>query len=58
MFLSRDYETVGGYVMGLLGRVPEEGDTVSADSITYTVEKAAKNRVERLRVAVTKEEEV
>jgi putative hemolysin len=52
-FASEDYETVGGYVMGVLGRVPEEGDAVSAEAIDFVVEKAAKNRVERLRVTVT-----
>jgi putative hemolysin len=52
-FASEDYETAGGYVMGLLGRVPEEGDAVSAEAIDFVVEKAAKNRVERLRVTVT-----
>ena len=34
---SEDFQTIGGYVFGLLGREPEVGDTVEDKNITYTI---------------------
>ena len=45
---SEDYDSVAGHVLQLLMRLPAEGETVTADGITYTVEKMDKNRIETL----------
>ncbi len=34
---NEDFQTIGGYVFGLLGREPETGDTVEDKNITYTI---------------------
>ena len=34
---SEDFQTIGGYVFGLLGREPEINDTVEDKNITYTI---------------------
>lgn len=34
---SEDFQTIGGYVFGLLGREPELGDIVEDKNITYTI---------------------
>jgi len=34
---SEDFQTIGGYVFGLLGREPELGDVVEDKNITYTI---------------------
>jgi len=45
------YETLGGLVMALLGRVPEVGDEVVADDVRLRVEAMQGRRVERVAVA-------
>jgi CBS domain containing-hemolysin-like protein len=45
-----DYETVAGYVMLQLGRIPEEGDEVRIEDARIVVERMHGRRVERLRL--------
>jgi len=45
------YETLGGLVMALLGRVPQVGDEVVADDVRLRVEAMQGRRVERVAVA-------
>ncbi len=47
---SEEFDSIGGFVVGELGRMAEVGDTVSYQSITFEVEEIDKNRIERLRV--------
>ncbi|NTW42628.1 MAG: hypothetical protein HGA44_22610, partial [Cellulomonadaceae bacterium] len=44
------YETLGGLVMALLGRVPRRGDVVGVGGVELRVEQMAGRRVERLSV--------
>lgn len=43
------YETVGGWVMAELGRVPEVGDVVRVDGWEVSVVDMDNHRVDRLR---------
>ena len=43
------YETVGGFVMSALGRIPVRGDIVEIDNGTLTVERMDGRRVDRIR---------
>ena len=48
---ERDYDTVGGFVFGELGRIPAVGDTVPAgDDRVFLVEEIQDRRVTRLRL--------
>ncbi|MDX6379042.1 MAG: hypothetical protein QOI57_66 [Rubrobacteraceae bacterium] len=40
-----DFDTIGGYVLGALGRPPEPGDTVEADGVTLRVKSVDGPRV-------------
>ncbi|NMM31435.1 MAG: hypothetical protein HHJ10_10450, partial [Cellulomonas sp.] len=51
------YETLGGLVMALLGRVPEVGDEVVAGDVRLRVEAMQGRRVERVAVAPVDEGE-
>lgn len=44
------YETLGGLVMDLLGRLPRAGDVVEVPGVLIAVEQISGRRVERLRV--------
>jgi putative hemolysin len=43
-----DYHTIGGYVFGLLGRAPEQGDAVQEDGVRFTVLEVEGTRIDRL----------
>ncbi len=47
---DEDWDTVGGLVLGLAGRVPEEGEVFHLDAITFTAERVQGRRVSRIRV--------
>ena len=48
--ISEEYESVGGYVMGLAGGVPKAGMSLYDGKIAFVVEEMEKNRIERLRI--------
>lgn len=48
---SEDFDTVGGFLIHRLGRLPAVGDEVAADGLTLRVLSMAGRRVRRLRVA-------
>ncbi|MCL5037446.1 MAG: hypothetical protein M1269_10090 [Chloroflexi bacterium] len=47
---TEEYETIGGYVYGLLGHVPREGETIRSDGLKITVEKVQRHRIKRLSI--------
>ncbi|MER5391942.1 hemolysin family protein, partial [Saccharopolyspora sp. NPDC002686] len=47
---SDDYETVAGYVLSELGRIPAVGDEITADGWELTVSKMDRNRIAELRL--------
>lgn len=42
---SEDYDSLGGYIIGLLDRLPEVGETVTSDGFIYVVDAVDKNRI-------------
>jgi len=47
---SEDFDTIGGYVVGLFGQIPEEGETVCEGELEFIVESIDKNRIETLKI--------
>ncbi len=45
-----DWDTVGGFVLGVLGRVPEPGEEVTHNQWTFTVEEVDGRRIGAVRV--------
>jgi putative hemolysin len=45
-----DYHTLAGFVFGLLGRAPAEGDEVSFDGLVFRVDDVDGSRIDRLTV--------
>jgi CBS domain containing-hemolysin-like protein len=54
---AEDFDTVGGCVFHMLGRVPAVGDVVDADGLTLTVLSVDGHRVRRVRAVRRKERE-
>jgi len=47
---DEDYNTVGGFVFGQLGRAPEVGDDVAYDGLQFDVLEVEGNRIEQMSV--------
>jgi CBS domain containing-hemolysin-like protein len=47
---DEEYDSIGGYVLHRLGRVPAPGECVEADGATVVVDRMAGNRIEQLRI--------
>jgi len=45
-----EFETIGGFVLGLFGRLPAEGDQVRYDNLMFTVLRLRRNRIARVRI--------
>lgn len=45
-----EHETLGGYVYGLFGRVPQAGERVGVDGLQFTVESVHKQRIKRVLI--------
>lgn len=46
-----EHETLGGYVYGLFGRVPVEGEKVQAHNLVFTANSVHKQRIKRVHIA-------
>ena len=47
---SDDYESIGGFVIGVLGKIPNGGEVVQYGTIKFIIEEIDKNRIEKLRI--------
>lgn len=47
---SEDFDSIGGFILGELGGLPEEGEVIEVDGTTFKVEKVDKNRIDSLRI--------
>jgi CBS domain containing-hemolysin-like protein len=54
---TKEFDTVGGLIFHLAGRIPRTGDTLRAGSYVFTVERATERRLGRVRVRVAGAEE-
>jgi len=51
-----EYDSVGGFVLDQLGRLPGEGEVVTWENLTFTVESVSEQRIERVRIVRTPRE--
>lgn len=47
---SEEFDTIGGFVFGLFGRQPKEGEAIEAECLRFTVVETDGRRLARLRV--------
>ena len=52
-----DFDTVGGFVTGLLDRIPVTGDVAEWNNFVFTAEKVQDKRITKVRVQVKTEDE-
>jgi len=57
MEIESESSTVGGWVIDLLGKVPDEGDEVSVENLHFTVTKTDFRRIIELKLVKSEVEE-
>ena len=50
-----DYDSVGGYIVSQLGRLPQDGDEVTIDNLRFVVEECDKYRIIKAHLYVSEE---
>lgn len=57
-FTSEDYDTIGGYLIGLLDHLPEKNEVIiTDDNVLLRVEQMDKNRIEKIYIKKPLEQE-
>jgi putative hemolysin len=56
-FLGHEYQTLGGFIMGELGKIPKEGEIVHWKNWTFEVMDMDGNRVDKVLIVLPKETE-
>jgi CBS domain containing-hemolysin-like protein len=46
-----EWDTVGGLVFGLTGRVPVTGESVTYDSLSFTTERVSGRRIQKVLIS-------
>lgn len=49
---SDDYDSIAGHIIHLLEHLPETGETISEENVTYIVEAVDKKRIDRVRIII------
>ena len=47
---SEDFDTIGGFIVGEFGYIPEVNETIEYDGIKFVIEEVDRNRIEKLRI--------
>ncbi|MEG1147385.1 MAG: hemolysin family protein, partial [Niameybacter sp.] len=50
---SNEFDSIGGFIIGLLDRFPDEGEVVTFEELTFKVEETMNNRINKLRVTLS-----
>lgn len=54
---SDDYDSIAGHIIYLLDHLPEEGETVTEKNIHFTVASVDKNRIDKVHILISDDEE-
>ena len=49
---SDEFDSVGGFIIGLLDRLPEEGEEIEYENLKFKVEEIEKKRIMKVRIFV------
>lgn len=47
---SDEFDSIGGFIIGIVGKFPEENQVVEYDGITFKIESIDKNRIKKIRM--------
>lgn len=51
-FKSDDFDSIGGFVIGIMGRFPEKDESIEENGVKFIIEQIDKNRIEEIRILI------
>lgn len=54
--VSEDYDSLGGYIIGFLDRLPSTGDKVDTGNVTLVVDSMDKNRIDKIHIYIREDD--
>ncbi|OOB79462.1 MAG: hemolysin [Epulopiscium sp. Nuni2H_MBin001] len=54
--VSKEFDSIGGYVIGLLDRFPDTGEAITVGNITFVVEVTDNKRINTVRIIMAKDD--
>ena len=51
--VEKDFETVGGFIINLLGRVPKEGEQINYENLLFTIKKSTQRKISKVEIRKT-----
>lgn len=55
--IQTDYDTIGGFILEIMGKIPGEKDVINYENLKFTVEEVENRRIKKIRVEKLKEAE-
>ncbi|CUS77453.1 hemolysin family protein [Candidatus Kryptobacter tengchongensis] len=52
-----DYDTIGGFILDITGKIPKEKDVINYENLRFTIEKVENRRIKKIRVEKLKSQE-
>ena len=52
---SEDYDSVGGYIIGLLDHLPQAGEEVTSGNLRFVVDTVERNRIDKVHLYILDE---
>ncbi|MCS7228401.1 MAG: hemolysin family protein [Candidatus Kryptonium sp.] len=52
-----DYDTIGGFILDITGKIPKEKDVINYENLRFTIEKVESRRIKKVRIQKLKEQE-
>lgn len=47
---SEEFDSIGGFIIGHIGRIPDENEVIEFDNIRFCIESLEKNRIMKIRI--------
>jgi CBS domain containing-hemolysin-like protein len=54
---DEEWDTIAGLMLGLMGSIPEEGESVNFQNLTFTAERVDGRRIAKIRITRRDEDE-
>ncbi|MBU3804680.1 MAG: CBS domain-containing protein, partial [Candidatus Cellulosilyticum pullistercoris] len=55
---SDDFDSIGGFVIGLFDRFPNKGEEIKFENLTFKIEETLNNRISHLKITINEEKDV
>ena len=51
-FESEEFDSIGGFIIGYLKRIPEENELIEVENVKFNIESIDKNRINKIRIFI------